>query len=332
MKRSQPAVTSERVNQILTLVPYLAERGEVSVATAAADFGVKEAQMRAMVQKLTLLGLPGDDGYWQPSEGLFDIDWDLLEDHDRISLTHTPALQRAPRLTAREAAALLAGLRLVSAHPDLASSAVIPTLIEKLSRGAASAPADVVVASAPIDSARQLLADAVRDNVAVAFRYQAPDATPTTRTVSPSAVVLSNGQWYLRGWCHLRRAERTFLLDRMSDIELTDITVTPPADEAVPNVAADSSVTEVQVRLSAAAAPFLRGMSGGEASEDAEGNVLLTLRVGDISAIKRVATRFGGAMEVLSPPAARHLVHEWAARARELYDVPAAPAEVDKLT
>jgi proteasome accessory factor C len=67
----------------------------------------------------------------------------------------------------------------------------------------------------------------------VAFTYQAPDAAPTTRTVDPVKVHIANGQWYLQGWCHLRQAMRTFHLDRVSDVRLTDI-VSTHGDDSVP--------------------------------------------------------------------------------------------------
>src|SRR5690606_19337104 len=110
MSIRKPLLTSDRVRAFLTLVPYLLERGEVPVAEAAADFGVTPQQMRAMGEKLTVIGLPGDEEYWQAPQELFDINWDLLEDQDVIEITNDVALHRAPRLTAREAAALLAGL------------------------------------------------------------------------------------------------------------------------------------------------------------------------------------------------------------------------------
>ena len=42
---------------------------------------------------------------------LFDIDWDLLDEQDLIVITNTVGLERTPRLSAREAAALLADFR-----------------------------------------------------------------------------------------------------------------------------------------------------------------------------------------------------------------------------
>src|SRR5690606_8205121 len=103
-------------------VPYLLERGEVSLQTAAADFGVSADEMRRMVEKLTVIGLPGEAGYWQQPQELFDINWDLLDEQGIIEITNDVGLRRAPKLTAREAAALLAGLQLTAAVPEIVES------------------------------------------------------------------------------------------------------------------------------------------------------------------------------------------------------------------
>src|SRR5690606_19977570 len=199
-------LAGDRVRLYLTLVPYLLERGQVTLDEAASEFGVTPSEMRSMVEKLTVIGLPGDSGYWQLPQEMFDIDWDLLDEHDIIEITNDVALRRVPRFTAREAAALLAGLQMVAAVPAVSDSGLVAGLLAKLSRAAADAPADVVIAPSAVDEVRDAVAAALRQGVAVSFRYQAPDAAPTTRTVDPVQVLITNGQWYLQGWCHMRRA------------------------------------------------------------------------------------------------------------------------------
>ncbi|CAI7678224.1 unnamed protein product, partial [Penicillium discolor] len=147
----KPLLAAERVRLYLTLVPYLLEHGQVSLAEAAEEFGVTPREMRAMVEKLTVIGLPGEAGYWQQPQEMFDINWDLLDLEDVIEITNDVALRRVPRFTAREAAALLAGLQMVAAVPAVSDSGLVAGLISKLSRGAADAPADVVVAPTAVD-------------------------------------------------------------------------------------------------------------------------------------------------------------------------------------
>lgn len=46
----------------------------------------------------------------------------------------------------------------------------------------------------------------------------------TTRIVEPHVLLFIQGAWYLKGYCRMRKAKRTFRLDRIENIELTDET------------------------------------------------------------------------------------------------------------
>jgi len=95
--------------------------------------------------------------------------------------------------------------------------------------------ADLVGALAPRSALRlrqqQLLRDALRERRSVRVGYQStsdPLAGVVMREVSP---------WFLRlprvqGWCHLRRAERVFRLDRMRSVEASDVDWHPPPEDA----------------------------------------------------------------------------------------------------
>ena len=100
MTRRRALVATDRAALMLQLVPYLIGKGEVSIAEAAAEFDVTPEQMRTMVEKLTVIGLPGDGGYWQMPNELFDIDWELLDEqrhHRHHQLGRAGALAQAHR-------------------------------------------------------------------------------------------------------------------------------------------------------------------------------------------------------------------------------------------
>lgn len=319
MTARSAGIATDRAALLLQLVPYLIGKGEVPLADAAADFDVTEAQMRAMVEKLTVLGRPGDGGFWQMSNDLFDIDWDLLDSSDTIAITNTVGLERAPRLSAREAAALLAGLQLAGTIPGVADSQTYRGVLAKLARGSSETPAEVIVASEPVDAVRDAVADALRRGVAVRFTYQAPDAPATTRTVDPVKVQIALGQWYLQGWCHLRRAMRTFHLDRVSDLELTDLPISH-AGEPVPdwfeNTDAD---VPARIRFPASLTPLLTEyLERADVIEDGE-NRVASLRIADVTSLRRLAARGGGHIEVLEPADARQATAEWARAGLSLY-------------
>ncbi|MEU4015841.1 WYL domain-containing protein [Microbacterium sp. NPDC028030] len=322
--KSKPLLAADRVRLYLTLVPYLLEHGQVSLAEAAEEFGVTPQEMRGMVEKLTVIGLPGEAGYWQQPQEMFDINWDLLDLEDVIEITNDVALRRVPRFTAREAAALLAGLQMVAAVPAVSDSGLVAGLISKLSRGAADAPADVVVAPSAVDEVREAVARGLHEGVAISFTYQAPDAAPMTRTVDPIQILITNGQWYLQGWCHMRQAMRTFHLDRVSEPTLTEIPITHGGDQVPEAFAGLGDEREVTVRVAERLAPLLSGFVPTETIDVVDGAVTMKLHLADPRGVKRLAGRFGGAMEVLDPGIARCATREWAASGLALYHRPDA--------
>jgi proteasome accessory factor C len=312
MNARRPVLATDRAALILQLVPYLMGKGEVSVAEAADEFEVTPAQMRAMVEKLTVIGLPGEGGFWQLHNDLFDIDWDLLDDEDLIVITNSVGLERSPKLTAREAAALLAGLQLARSLPGVSEGGVVAGLLAKLSRGASSAPADVIVAPAPVDDVRVAVDQALHRGVAVAFTYRAPDATPTTRTVDPVKVHIADGEWYLQGWCHLREAMRTFNLDRVSDLVLTDIPI-EHGGEPVPALFEPGEHDVIaRLRFPESVAPLLGDYLERAEVDTVDGVSTAIMRVADEQSLKRLAGRRGGDVEILEPLAARDAAAAWA--------------------
>lgn len=312
MSARKPLVATDRAALMLQLVPYLIGKGEVSIAEAADEFDVTPDQMRAMVESLTVIGLPGEAGYWQMANDLFDIDWDLLDQRDIIVITNSVALERAPRLTAREAAALLTGLQLARAIPGVGDTELYAGLMAKLARGASSAPADVILAPGPVDAVRDAVAAALTQGVAVSFTYKAPDAPPTPRTVDPVKVLIATGEWYLQGWCHLRQAMRTFHLDRVSDLSLTDIPITHGQD-AVPDwFETGTGDILARIRFPSSLAPLL-GEYLDRAQVEVHGDTsIATMRIADENSLRRLAARRAGALEILEPEAARSAAAEWA--------------------
>lgn len=314
MSTDRPVAALDRAALLLQLVPYLLGKGEVSVAEAAAEFEVAPDQMRAMVERLTVIGLPGERGYWQLPHDLFDIDWDLLDRDDVIAITNTVGLERSPRLTAREAAALLAGLQLARSLPGFGDSELVTGLLSKLARGAATAPAAVIVAPGPVDGVRDVVDEALRSRVAVTFTYHAPGADPITRTVDPIKVHIANGQWYLQGWDHLRQAVRTFHLDRVSDAGVTDIAAVHGADPVPELFAPSDDEVVARFRFPRAVAPLLSDyLERAEIEEADGGQAVASLRLADEQSLKRLAARRGGEVELLEPAGARRAAAAWAA-------------------
>jgi proteasome accessory factor C len=71
-ERAQPRHAQDKLAFLLSLVPYLMDHDRVSVAQAAAHFGVPEEQIREAVRLIGVSGIPGETTMYQDGD-LFDI-------------------------------------------------------------------------------------------------------------------------------------------------------------------------------------------------------------------------------------------------------------------
>jgi len=316
--RQRPLLAGDRLTLMLTLVPYLIEKGPVSVADAAADFGVSPAEMRRGVEVIALSGVPGDGGLYLHND-LFDIDWDALEEREEIVLLTHVAIDRSPRFTSREASALIAGLMAASGLPGVNERGDVASLAQKLARGAVEAPPELAITVGQVDALQARITDAVARGVQLRFDYRPLGGPVERRTVDPVRAFSNDTSWYLRGWCHSRLAERTFLFDRITNLEVTD----RPAAAHVPSreelFEPSSDDLTVTVRFDQTLTPLLGAYLDGAKVTTAAGVSTAIVRVAHLHSLKRLAARMGGNLVVQGPAQARRVVAEWAAAGLDRY-------------
>jgi proteasome accessory factor C len=313
----------EKLTFLLSLVPYLIERERVSVAEAAEHFGVDAEQIREAVRLIAVSGVPGETSTYQ-YEDLFDIAWDDFEDNDQIVLTNQVALDDSPRFSAREAAALIAGLQYLSALPENADRAAVASLMTKLSRGASAQPSPLAVEDTGSDATLVLIRESVTAGVQLEFDYLGARGTRERRRVDPLRVESMDADWYLRGWDHLRGAVRTFRLDRISNPRVSEQPIShSAADVALPDTLFESSADDLVVTVdvtNSAAALLADYIPDGAVREQLEGRVRTTVRVSHYHGLKRLMASMSGVATVVEPAEARRVVAEWAAAGAARYE------------
>src|SRR5438067_791965 len=134
-----------------------------------------------------------------------------------------------PRLLPEEAAALYAAGSAALAVRDFPFAQDLQHALRKISlAGAAPAPqsaARSLLVVRPGDTERAPLLRAVGDAVArrkrVHLRYDKFGAI-TERDVDPYGLAFRGGTWRIVGYCHLRKAQRVFLVDRIEQLEVNE--------------------------------------------------------------------------------------------------------------
>ena len=205
-------------------------------------------------------------------------------------------------------------------RPEL--SVVIPCYNEEANVEAICAAVGVE-ADPAIASTLALIREAVGRGVQLDLVYLNASGEKERRNVDPLRVESFDEDWYLRGWCHLREAVRTFRLDRISETQITGLPIEHHASEVrLPDRLFEPSPQdlEVTIDIAASAVPLIADfIPDGATSTEQGGRVRTTLRVSHYHGLKRLVTRMSDVMTVVGPESARAAVAEWARAGAQRY-------------
>ncbi len=308
----------ERLPRLLALVPYLQARPNIEVATAAADFGVTEAQLRRDLTLLWMCGLPG--------HGPGDL-IDLSFEGDTVSVIFDAGMSRPLRLTAEEALALVVALRTLAETPGLADTDAVQRALAKVEAVTAGEVDDATVAVA-LDQWQRLvplLQRAVDDGRALQMRYYSASRDDTSvRVVDPVRVFEADGRTYLEAWCRRAEGMRVFRLDRMDDVTLLDEPAAVPADVQLRDLSEGvfqpaSEHLLVGLRVGPAYAWVADYYAAEDVTTDGAG-LRIELRVADPGWVRALVLGSAGQVEVLSPDWLAEALRTEADRALAAYD------------
>jgi proteasome accessory factor C len=315
----------DKLTFLLSLVPYLIQQNQVSVHDAARHFGVSQETIREAVLLIAVSGVPGSDSNYQHGD-LFDIDWDAFDENE-IIITQLVAIDDSPRFSAREASALIAGLQYLQSLPENVDSAAYSSLAAKLARGASEAPSQVIVSPAATNESFARIGDALSRGMQLEFDYRDSRGLTEHRRVDPLRLDSDNDDWYLRAWCHSRRSVRTFRLDRIDGLRVTELAIEHrPADVPLSDSLFDTSGEHTSVVLEFR--PEALGLLGEFVPEGTRVTRVgelsrASVRVAHFHGLTRLVAGLAGVARVVEPPEARNAVRQWALDALRAYAVPA---------
>lgn len=245
--RRGPRPAADRLRRLLIMLPWLMERGEVSVAEVTARFDIAEADLVKDLELVAMCGLP------PYVDELIDVFVD-----EGVVYTGVPRLFTAPlTLTAPEAFAVLASgtaaMQLVGAERDGALARALAKIRGLI--GATEAHGDdgnELVVDSLRPPALAELTEAATSHRIVAMTYQsAVSDVATERRVVAQLVFADRGVWYFIGDDVVSGEARTFRIDRVVEWQVTsDIgrhrSVAPPkANEWFANAELPSVTLEV---------------------------------------------------------------------------------------
>lgn len=321
-ERRAPLQAPDKLNFLLSLVAYLLGRDRAGVAETAEHFGMTPAQVREAVTLIAVSGVPGAEAAYLPGD-LFDIDWDSFEQRDEIVLTHHVAIDDTLRLSAREASALIAGLQYLQTLPEFAAHGGIEPIMAKLARGASAEPGQLAVATES-DAILAQVREAAARGVQLEFDYRNGRGQSERRRIDPLRLESLDADWYVRGWCHLREANRLFRIDRISAPQVLDEPVTGRgAGIELPEQLFESSGEQLLATIEVAPSALVLladYIPEGAGVQEVGGRIRATVRFAHFHGLKRLIASLGGAATVIEPAEARAAVAEWAAAGAARYE------------
>jgi predicted DNA-binding transcriptional regulator YafY len=160
----------------------------------------------------------------------------------------------------------------------------------------------------------------------VRLTYRSFRQEVTERRLDPYALALQWGNWYLVGFCHLRRQLRTFRIDRIQGVDATDQTFTVPVDfsarEHLLRMAHErgASYHHVAVRFDSDIAHMIRERheEWQQLTEHEDGSVTLSFDASDLAWPCRWVLTYQDRATVVGPPELATMVRSaaWAIAAR----------------
>lgn len=303
----QEVDAQEQFNLALSIVGLVLRDGPHSVTELASHFGFSE---KTISRAVLTIGNSEDVGNFRTH---FYLDDELLES-GQVDFTQAAAeLSEPPALSQRQLAALATGLDYLASLPQFETSNELAEL--RAAIGGAT-PTGV----SRVSRTRELgllttLQEALLGGFAVSCEYQNQLGERARRLIDPLRIDFIEDKHYLRGFCHKNQALRSFRLDRMVLVEITDQTISEQALKLpIPEAIFGDVARESRVKISAhpeASEIFWNFPSVGELTQVGE-ELVGEIMVGSIKALGRHVARYGGLVTVLGPEAAVLSVREFA--------------------
>jgi proteasome accessory factor C len=304
---NRPAGTLQRLERLLTLVPWLLEHPGVSIAEVSERFGVPSDELTEDLDILGYCGLPGYGG------------GDLIEVSvvgDRIVVRMADFFARPLTLSLREALTLLLAARALSSVEGLAESDALRRAASTLETALGADAARVAVdLTSEGDQWLATARDAVTRRRVVELVYRSAKSAETTqRQVEPWAVVGHGGAWYLQGWCRRAQGPRDFRLDRIKELRVTDAGLEQPVPADPPPPVYRPGDNDLSVTLELA--PPAWWVTEWAVVDKVSGRGRkrrVTLRTPDLEWAARLVLQLGGNATVVAPEALAERVRDLAA-------------------
>lgn len=265
MRFMAKTVTSplDQTARLLDLVPFLLSHQGISLSDLAKHFKVESNVMLDDLNTLWMCGLPG----YTPLELI-----DLAFDSGFVTIRNAAPLAYVRTMSSSEIVSLAVGLDLLRENSEklgAEQSNRIELLAKKLRD---QIGAQISITPSSNTAHRSVISTAIKERVPVDMTYYSTNSDEETRrVVTVYDFFLDNDVEYFQGYCHSSQGMRTFRVDRVVAVSLSE------SDEVIPDLPIHKNES---IRVDATVRTLDR------ASAEAFGLVLTDLRIGGSVALQ----------------------------------------------
>lgn len=301
--------------RVLTVLELLQSHGRMTGAELARRLEVDIRTVRNYVQTLSDLGIPveaerGRYGAYFLRAG-YKLPPLIFTEEESLALILSLLLARQSNLAKTSPAfegALAKITRVLPAATRERIQAVEQTVaFEEISAPVGPSGLVVMMLSSAAQSGRQVL-----------LHYRSSQGQTTQRAFDPYGIARHKGFWYTIGYCHLRKGQRLFRLDRIIHLEMTGETFPPktnfPALQAVHQALASvPREWQVEVWLQTTLEEAQKQMHIPQAFfEEKNEGVLFRVEVEDLPWVARLLAGLGIPFIIHHPAELREVVRQYA--------------------
>ena len=286
---------TDRLRRLLAVIPWVSGRGEVSLDEIVERFDYPIDRLRRdLTEVVQFVGV-----YPHTPDMLIEVYLD--EENERVRFELADYFTSPLRLSPEEALSLVsAGLGLLgsSAGQNSALERALNKVADRFDVELGD-DIDVSLGGASAVTVEQAMS-AARDHQCIEIEYHSLHrSTGTLRVVEPHNVFSQNGEWYLRGYCRLAEADRTFRLDRVLSLQTTGETFESDGSATTAVFAPDDDDLRVTLELSHDAA-WVAEAFPVESVKQTKKAITVTLAVSSTVWLERLLLQLGPSARLTS--------------------------------
>jgi len=287
---------TDRLRRLLSVIPWVSGRGEVELTEIAERFDYPlDTLRRDLTEVVQFVGV-----YPHTPDMLIEVYLD--EENERVRFELADYFRSPLQLSPEEGLSLVsAGLGLLgsSAGQDNPLERALTKIAdrfgvaigEELQVSLGAAGSEVVSAVRTAEQHHELLE---------IDYHSLHRGAATTREIEPLAVFSQEGEWYVRAWCRLADAERTFRLDRILALRALGVTFEPRQGSGATTFAPSEDDMRVHLRLRPEALWVADAYPVESVTPSRGRSVNVTLVASSVVWLERLLLQLGDAAELVA--------------------------------